>query len=52
MTEWLTQVIDKSNKAKEGGGNFDVMVRKLKDEREMAKGETTKYLEHEIKYKQ
>jgi hypothetical protein len=51
MAEWLTQGIDKSNKAEEDEGNFDVMVRKLGDEREMEKGET-KNLEHEIKYKQ
>jgi hypothetical protein len=37
MAEWLTQGLDKSNKAEEDGGNFDAMVRKLRDEREMAK---------------
>jgi hypothetical protein len=37
MAEWLTQGIDKSNKAEEDGGNFDAVVRKLRGERETAK---------------
>jgi hypothetical protein len=30
MAEWLTQGVYNSNKAEEDGGNFDVMVRKLR----------------------
>jgi hypothetical protein len=50
MTEWLTQGIDKNNKAEEDGGSLHVLVRKLRDEREISKEETTKNLKHEIKY--
>jgi hypothetical protein len=51
MAEWLIQGIDRSNKAEEDGGNFDVMVRWLRDERELAAGETAENLKCEIKYK-